>query len=99
MIIDTATRAVYSDNLALSLAENAAALARLEAAGVQAREFPEDVWDAFGRAAAEVREENMGDPIYAKIAESYFASMAESAKWFELGDGEYMRQRNRVNAG
>jgi hypothetical protein len=40
---------------------------------VQTREFPDDVWDAFGRAAAEVREENMGDPIYAEIANSYFA--------------------------
>jgi TRAP-type mannitol/chloroaromatic compound transport system substrate-binding protein len=98
-IVEVAAKAVYSDNLSLSLAENGAALARLRAAGVQTREFPEDVWDAFGRAAAEVREENMGDPIYAEIANSYFASLAESASWFEVGDGEYMRQRNRVNAG
>jgi TRAP-type mannitol/chloroaromatic compound transport system substrate-binding protein len=54
----------------MSLAENGAALARLQAEGVQVREFPEDVWDAFGRAAAQVREENMGDPIYAEIAEA-----------------------------
>jgi elongation factor P--beta-lysine ligase len=50
-------------------------------------------------APAEVREENMGDPIYAEIAESYFASLEESAGWYEIADGEYMRQRNRVNAG
>ncbi len=99
IIVDTATRAVYSDNLSLSLAENGAALTRLQAAGVQVREFPDDVWDAFGAAAAEVREENMGDPIYASIAESYFSSLEESANWFEIGDAEYMRQRNRVNAG
>ncbi|MEO0711990.1 MAG: ABC transporter substrate-binding protein, partial [Pseudomonadota bacterium] len=97
-IVDTAARAVYSDNLALTLAENGAALARLQSAGIQTREFPEEVWDAFGSAAAEVREENMGDPIYAGIAESYFASLEESASWFELGDGEYIRQRNRVNS-
>ena len=96
-IVDTACRAVYSDNLSLTLAENGAALARLQAEGIETREFPDEVWDAFGQAAAEVREENMSDPIYAEIAESYFASMAESASWFELGDGEYMRQRNRVN--
>jgi hypothetical protein len=41
----------------------------------------------------------MGDPIYAEIAESYFASLEESADWYEIADGEYMRQRNRVNAG
>lgn len=98
-IIDTAARAVYSDNLSLTLAENGAALKRLTAEGIQTREFPEDVWDAFGSAAAEVREENMSDETYAKIANSYFASMQESADWFDLADGEYMRQRNRVNAG
>jgi hypothetical protein len=41
----------------------------------------------------------MGDPIYAEIADSYFASMNESSAWYEIADGEYMRQRNRVNAG
>lgn len=41
----------------------------------------------------------MSDEIYANIAESYFASQAESAGWYEIADGEYMRQRNRVNAG
>ncbi|MBL4627167.1 MAG: TRAP transporter substrate-binding protein [Roseicyclus sp.] len=96
-IVDAATRAVYSTNLSLSLAENGAALARLQAGGTQIREFPDDVWDAFGTAAAEVREENMSDPIYADIATSYFESLRESAAWFEIGDGEYMRQRNRVN--
>jgi len=92
-IVDTACRAVYADNTALSLAENGA-----RHTGVQVREFPDDVWDAFGRASIEVNEENMGDPIYAEIAESYTASMAESSAWWEQGDGEYMRQRNRVLA-
>jgi hypothetical protein len=50
------------------------------------------------RAAAQVREENMGDPIYADIAKLLRAQMEISA-WFEIGDGEYIRQRNRVNAG
>ncbi len=95
-IVEAVTRAVYSDNLAMSLAENGAALARLQSEGVVVRQFPDDVWDAFGKASVEVREESMGDPIYAKIAESYFASMAESASWYEQADGEYMRKRNRV---
>ena len=98
-IVQVACEAVHANNLSMSLAENGAALARLQAAGVQVRQFPADVWDAFGRASAEVREENMGDPIYKQIADSYFASMAESASWYEIADGEYMRQRNRVNAG
>ena len=98
-MVETACEATHANNLGLSWAENGAALARLQGEGVQTREFPDDVWDAFGRAAAEVREENMGDPIYAKIAESYFAAQAETSAWWQIGDGEYIRQRNRVNAG
>jgi TRAP-type mannitol/chloroaromatic compound transport system substrate-binding protein len=72
-----ACEATHANNLGMSWAENGAALARLQAEGVQVREFPDDVWDAFGAAAAQVREENMGDPIYAEIAESYFAAQEE----------------------
>lgn len=97
-VVEAAAEATHANNMGLSWAENGAALARLQSAGVQVREFPDDVWDAFGRGAAEVREENMGDPIYAKIANSYFAALAETSAWWEIGDGEYIRQRNRVNA-
>jgi TRAP-type mannitol/chloroaromatic compound transport system substrate-binding protein len=97
-ICKIACEAAHAQNTALSLAENGAALARLQAAGVQVLQFPEDVWDAFGRASVEVREENMGDPTYAAIANSYFAAMKESSDWYEVADGEYQRQRNRVNA-
>jgi TRAP-type mannitol/chloroaromatic compound transport system substrate-binding protein len=98
-IVEIACEATHANNLGMSWAENGSALARLQAAGVQAREFPDDVWSAFGRAAAEVREENMGDPIYKDIADSYFAAQAETSAWWQIGDGEYIRQRNRVNAG
>ncbi|QXT38684.1 TRAP transporter substrate-binding protein [Gymnodinialimonas ceratoperidinii] len=96
-VCKVATEAAHAQNTALSLAENGAALARLQSGGVQVRQFPDDVWDAFGTAAAEVREENMGDEIYANIANSYFESLRESAGWYEIADGEYQRQRNRVN--
>jgi TRAP-type mannitol/chloroaromatic compound transport system substrate-binding protein len=98
-IVQTVCEAVHANNLGLSWGENGAALARLQAEGVQVREFPDDVWDAFGRAAAEVREENMSDEIYAEIAKGYFESMAQTSAWWEVGDGEYIRQRNRVNQG
>jgi len=97
--VEIAAAAANSRSLAMTLQENGAALERLKAQGIQTRAFPEDVWDAFGRAAAEVREENMDDPIYAQVAESYFSAMAESVAWYDIADGEYMRQRNRVNAG
>jgi TRAP-type mannitol/chloroaromatic compound transport system substrate-binding protein len=76
-IVEVACEATHANNLGMSWAENGAALARLQAEGVQVREFPDDVWDAFGAAAAQVREENMGDPIYADIANSYFAAQHE----------------------
>ncbi|MBF9046807.1 ABC transporter substrate-binding protein [Rhodobacterales bacterium LSUCC0031] len=98
-IVEIACEATHANNFSMSLAENGAALARLQSAGVQAREFPEDVWDAFGRAAAEVNAENMTDPLYAQIHASFAASMASTSAWWDLGDGEYIRQRNRVNAG
>ncbi len=97
-IVEAACEATHANNLGMSWAENGSALARLQAGGVQARQFPEDVWEAFGRAAAEVREENMSDPLYAEIANSYFESLTETSRWWEIGDGEYIRQRNRVNA-
>jgi TRAP-type mannitol/chloroaromatic compound transport system substrate-binding protein len=95
-IVEFACEATHANNFGMSLAENGAALARLQAEGVQVREFPDDVWDAFGRASAEVREANMADPLYAKIAESYFSSMSSTSKWWSIGDGEYIRQRDRV---
>ena len=98
-VVEVACEATHANNLGLSWSENGAALARLQAAGVQVREFPDDVWDAFGRGAAEVREANMSDPIYKDIADSYFAALDEVSAWFSIGDGEFIRQRNRVNAG
>ncbi|MDU8945346.1 TRAP transporter substrate-binding protein [Ovoidimarina sediminis] len=98
-IVQVACEATHANNLGMSWAENGAALGRLQSAGVQVREFPDDVWDAFGRAAAEVREANMSDPLYADIANSYFGAMEETSSWWQIGDGEYIRQRNRVNAG
>jgi TRAP-type mannitol/chloroaromatic compound transport system substrate-binding protein len=97
-IVEAACEATHANNLGMSWAENGAALARLQSEGVQAREFPDDVWEAFGRGAEEVRAANMSDPLYAEISNSYFAAQAETAAWWEIGDGEYIRQRNRVNA-
>ena len=98
-IVEIACEATHANNFGMSLAENGAALSRLQSAGVQAREFPDDVWDAFGRASAEVNAANMSDPLYAQIHDSFAASMASTSAWWDLGDGEYIRQRNRYNAG
>ncbi len=70
-IIEQAAAATTHWNTAQTLANNGAALERIRATGVAIEQFSDDVWDAFGVASAEVLDEYMDDPIYAKIANSY----------------------------
>ncbi|MEQ8901352.1 MAG: TRAP transporter substrate-binding protein [Roseovarius sp.] len=83
-------------NLAQFLANNGAALQRLQSAGVKTMEFPDSVWDAFGEASNAVHQENMGDDIYKRVYDSYMASMASSSSWIQKSDGAYTAQRDRV---
>ena len=82
--------------LAETLANNGAALKRLQAQGVKTLQFGDDVWDAFGKASKEVLDENMDDELYAKIRNSFETSMANSSSWINKSDGYYVAQRNRV---
>ena len=83
-------------NLAQYLANNGAALQRLIAAGVQTKEFPDSVWDAFGEASQKVFDENMSDPLFKKTFDSMRDSLAKSASWLSKSEGAYTAQRNRV---
>jgi TRAP-type mannitol/chloroaromatic compound transport system substrate-binding protein len=98
-ILNYASQAVNQFQLSETLANNGAALARLQAQGVKTLQFPNDVWDAFGRASAEVMDENMSDELFAKIRTSFEASMANSASWIQKSDGFYVEQRSRVLGG
>lgn len=83
-------------NLHQYLANNSEALARLQAGGVKTLEFPDSVWDAFGKASQEVLDENMSDPLFKKIREAVESSMKKSAAWDQLSSVAYARQRTRV---
>jgi TRAP-type mannitol/chloroaromatic compound transport system substrate-binding protein len=83
-------------NLHQYLANNSQALTRLQAGGVKTLEFPDDVWDAFGKASMEVMEDNMGDPLFKKVFDSMQTSMKQSAAWDQLSSGAYTKQRTRV---
>ncbi len=83
-------------NLHQYLANNSEALARLQAGGVKTLEFPDEVWDAFGRVSQEVLDENMGEPLFKKIREAVESSMKKSAAWDQLSSVAYARQRTRV---
>ncbi|MDR9483947.1 MAG: TRAP transporter substrate-binding protein [Sediminimonas sp.] len=95
-VIEIACAECHQWNLAQFLSENGSALQRLQAGGVKTLEFPDDVWDAFGKASAEVHEENMGDSIYKETYESVMASMKASSEWLTKSEGAYRSQRDRV---
>jgi TRAP-type mannitol/chloroaromatic compound transport system substrate-binding protein len=95
-IFQIAASECHQWSLAQFLSNNGEALARLKAAGVTVLEFPDDVWDAFGRATMEVHAEYLGDPLYKKIYDSAMASMKSSSAWLKATDGFYTAQRDRV---
>lgn len=78
------------------LANNGAAQERLIAGGVKVLDFPESVWDAFGKAAQEVMDENMDDPLFKKTFESMRDSMKKSSAWLGKAENTYTKQRDRV---
>lgn len=98
-ILKTASMATTHWQLAQTLSANGAALARLQAQGVKTLQFSNDVWDAYGRASAEVMDENMSDPLFAQIRESFETSLATSASWIQKSDGFFVDQRVRVLGG
>ena len=63
---------------------------------IRDREFPDDVWDSFGVAAATAMDAYMDDSLYADIRGSYNASVTQSAKWLDMADRTFVRQRARV---
>lgn len=95
-VIEIAAGECHQWNLAQFLANNGAALQRLQSGGVTVREFPDSVWDAFGRASQEVLDENMGDELFKKIYDSAMASMKSSSDWLKKSSGVYTAQRDRV---
>ncbi|SDY01426.1 TRAP transporter substrate-binding protein [Citreimonas salinaria] len=95
-IVEQVARADNLWTMSLFMANNSAALQRLQQGGVQLQEFPDEVWDAFGAAAQEVIAEPMGDELYRRIHDSYMESLRSSAQWIERSEGAFAAQRNRV---
>ncbi|NND42374.1 MAG: TRAP transporter substrate-binding protein [Silicimonas sp.] len=95
-IIEIAAGESHQWNLAQFLANNGAALQRLQSGGVTVREFPDSVWDAMGTASNEVLQENMGDDLFKRIYDSAMASMRSSSGWLVRSEGVYRNQRDRV---
>ena len=98
-ILQGASRATTYFQLSETLANNGAALARLQQQGVKTLQFSDDVWDAFGAASAEVMDEDMGDELFARTRASFEESLATSASWINKSDAYYVEQRVRVLGG
>jgi len=65
--------------------------------GVQARQFNEDVWDAFGEAAEEVFEETRDhSPLAAEINDAYQKALREIGGWRAQAEIGFTNQRNRI---
>jgi TRAP-type mannitol/chloroaromatic compound transport system substrate-binding protein len=94
--IEEVARASNLWTMSLFMANNGAALQRLQSGGVNLYEFPDTVWDAFGQAAEEVMQEGMGDDFYKRVYDSYQSSLASSANWSSRSQGAFTTQRDRV---
>jgi len=95
------TAACYEEHAAQpeeATALNGEYLARLiNDHGVEPRAFNEDVWDAFGDAAAEVFAETRDHSALAtKIDDAFQKSLREIAGWRAAAEVEFSNQRNRV---
>lgn len=77
------------------LAKNGGALKRIVSGGAETREFPTDVWAAFGRASADVMEENRSkSPMFAKVHDSFVAARKTISDWIAVSEGQYLAARN-----
>jgi len=95
-IIEIAAGEAHQWNLSQFLMNNGAALQRLQAGGVKVLEFPDSVWDAFGKAANDTLDEYMDDELFARIRNSLTASTAASSGWLTKSISAYRAQRDRV---
>ena len=65
--------------------------------GVQLRRFSDEIYDAFGTAAAEVFAETVEhSDLTRRIHESFEKARTNLGAWAKISDQEYLRQRNRV---
>ena len=98
-ILRYASMATTQFQLSETLSANGAALERMQAQGVKALQFSDEIWDAFYKASSETLDEFMDDDIFVSTRASFEASLASSAAWINKSDGYYVNQRVRVTGG
>ena len=69
----------------------------IEEQGVQVASYGDDIWDAFGEAAAEVFEETRAkSALAAEVDDAFQAALREIGKSMALMEGQFTNQRNRI---
>ncbi len=69
----------------------------IEEQGVQVASYNDDIWDAFGEAAAEVFEETRAkSALAAEVDDAFQKALREIGKSMALMQGQFTAQRNRV---
>jgi len=98
MIIEAAASMENDVMMAEFNARNGEALNKLVTEqGVQLREFNDDVYEAFGEAAAEVFEETRKhSELAANIHDSFAKARDEVGSWMKISDQAYLNKRNQV---
>lgn len=95
-IMEQAAKAATTHSLTQGIANNAAALRRIQSQGIKLMEFDDSVWDAFGTASLTAMDEFMDDDMYVEIRTSFEESMKASSDWLQRADRSYVQQRDRV---
>ncbi len=98
VILEAACNEENSRMMAETNANNGAFLNKLVTEqGIELREFNDDVYDAFGEAAAEVFEAaRQHSDLAARIYDSVDAVRRDVGSWMKLADVSYSIKRNRV---
>ncbi len=97
-VIEAACNEEHAASHEENIAKNGEYLAKLvNDHGVEVRAFNDDIWDAFGDAAAEVFEEvRAQSPLAAKIDDAFQASLRETGTAMANFQDTFVNQRNRV---
>ncbi len=97
-IIIAACNEENSQMTAETNANNGAYLTRLvNDHGVELREFNDEIYDSFGKAAQEVFDETrQHSDLTGRIHDSFLAARSDIGRWSGLADAAFINQRNRV---
>ncbi len=97
-IIEAACNEENARQMAETNANNGTFLTKLiKEHGVQLRQFNDEIYDSFGKAAKEVFEETrQHSKLAGKIHDSFTQARSDIGRWTGFSDSAFVAQRNRV---